>query len=85
MNTALLQHPEVKDMVTRIWSEERCESRIFFTRLRKFLRYYKSFCKTQADVNKRKESKVRQALAGAQELLQSSPLDAVAQQQVARS
>ena len=40
MNTHFLHHAEVKEVVQRIWSEERSALSTFFTRLRKFTCFY---------------------------------------------
>lgn len=84
MNTSYLQHAEVKNEVTRIWSEERSEASTFYTRLRKFVRFYKSYCKRQAVTLRRKELVAREGLAAAQETLQSDPQNVAAQLQLAQ-
>ena len=65
MNTYYLQHAKVKGAVKRIWSEERSESNNFFTRLRKFTRFYRSFYKRQATESRRQETEARTALVAA--------------------
>lgn len=44
MNTSFLQHKEVIDAVKRIWTGERREGGDFFSRLKKFSRFYRAFC-----------------------------------------
>ena len=48
MNTSYLQRAEVKEADMKIWSTERTERSSFFTKIRKFTRFYKSYCKKQA-------------------------------------
>ena len=45
MSVAYLQHAEVKRAVSRIRMDRSSKASTFFTRLRKFTRFYKSFCK----------------------------------------
>lgn len=65
MNIFYLQHTDVKRVVTRIWTEERSKASTFFTRLKKFTRFYKLFCKRQAAESRRNETKAREGLSAA--------------------
>ena len=73
MSSFYLKHPDVTATVKRIWDTGSCGSRNFFSRLRKFTRYYRNFCKTQAMDARRKKSEARTALSLAQEVLQADP------------
>lgn len=84
MNVYYLQHAEVKREVTRIWEEERREGSTFFTRLRKFTRFYKCFCKGQAADLRRKETEARAGFSAAQETLQADPHNVAAQRHLAQ-
>ena len=79
MNTAYLQHNKVKQEVTRIWTEDRSVQSTFFTRTRKFVRFYKQYCRNQAAVSRREEQVAKDSLAAAQATLQVDPQNAAAQ------
>ena len=79
MNTAYLQHDKVKQEVTRIWTEDRSVQSTFFTRTRKFVRFYKQYYRNQAAVSRREEQVARDSFAAAQATLQVDPQNAAAQ------
>ena len=79
MSTYYLKHAEVKRAVERIWSGERSEASTFFTRMRKFSKFYRSYCKLQARESRRLEAAARTDLVEAQGSLQEDPQNPAAQ------
>lgn len=84
MNTHFLKHAKVKEAVNRIWIEERSITNNFFTRLRRFNRFYKTFCIRQASESRRQETDSRAALDVAQGALQADPQNVDAQLHLAQ-
>lgn len=84
MNTSYLHHAGVKQEVIWIWSDNSNEASTFFTRMRKFLRFYKPYCKSRAVEFRRTEEEARASLAVAQEALQIDPQNQTAQLLLAR-
>ena len=85
MNTSYLQHAEVIAAVQRIWTGARSATSDFFSRLRKFSRFYRAFSIKQVKEARRKEADVRGALSAAQEALQADPQCASAQLSLAQN
>ena len=79
MNTYYLQHAEVKRAVERIWSGEQSESNKFLTRMRKFSRFYRTFCKHQVTESRKLKLEARADLAEAQGSFQEDPQNMEAQ------
>ena len=73
MNTFFLKDAKVIDTVKSIWSRVHRAQGNFFSRLRKFMRFYRTFYKRQAEESRRKELEARIALTKAQEALQLNP------------
>lgn len=84
MNVHYLQHAEVKREVVKIWTEERREGSTFFTRLQKFTRFYKWFCKKQAADLCSLESEAKKGFSAAQATFQANSHSVEAQRYLAQ-